>query len=197
MPVTFAEPPRQVTQITQRQLQDMAQQKHFTIAPLATAEPSKIELASGHAVYNIGLRDLLSDKPITAAPFTAWRFIVNAGASESAAAETLQDPEQGIPTFASVNSGPFVAGTIAALKTLATDPAFTKGDWEGRMIRIPALYVMAIWAHEKKTGADLIRPTAPVPPYLDAAKTYTWPEFKAALQQPAKQKLANDSDTKG
>jgi hypothetical protein len=197
MPVTFAAPPPQVAELTQRQLQDMAQHKHFTIAPLAAAEPSKIELASGHAVYNIGLRDLLTDKPITAAPFTAWRFIVNAGTPDSAAAETLQDPEQGIPTFASVNSGPFVTGTIAALKTLATDPAFTKGDWEGRMIRIPALYIMAIWAHEKKTGADLIRPTAPVPPYLDAAKTYTWPEFKAALQEPAKQKLANDDNTKG
>ena len=197
MPVTFAQPPRQVAEITQRQLRDMAQQKHFTIAPLAAAEPSKIELASGHAVYNIGLSDLLTDKPITAAPFTAWRFIVNAGAPDSAAAETLQDPEQGIPTFASVNAGPFVTGTIAALKTLATDPAFAKGDWEGRMIRIPALYIMAIWAHEKKTNADLIRVTAPVPPYLDASKNYTWPEFKAALQEPAKQKLASDGDTKG
>jgi hypothetical protein len=197
MPVTFAEPPRQVKEITQRQLQDMAQQKHFTIAPLAAAEPGKIELASGHAVYNIGLRDLLSDRPLTAAPLTAWRFIVNAGAQDSAAAETHQDPEQGIPAFASINAGPFVTGTIAALKTLATDPAFTKGDWEGRMIRIPALYIMAIWAHEKKTNADLIRVTAPVPPYLDANKTYTWPEFKAVLQEPAKQKLANDDDTKG
>ena len=197
MPVTFAAPPHQVAELTQRHLQEMAQHKHFTIAPLASAEPASIKLDSGHAVYNIGLRDLLSDKPLTAAPFTAWRFIVNAGAPESAAAETLQDPEQGIPTFASVNSGPFVAGTVAALKTLATDPAFTKGNWEGRMIRVPALYVMAIWAHEKKTNADLIRPTAPVPPYLDANKTYTWPEFKAALHDPAKQKLANDDNTKG
>jgi hypothetical protein len=197
MPVTFAAPPPQVTQITQRQLQDMAQHKHFTIAPLAAAEPSKIELTSGHAVYNIGLSDLLSDKPITAAPFTAWRFIVNAGTPDSAAAETHQDPEQGIPIFASINAGPFVNGTVAALKTLAADPAFTKGDWEGRMIRIPALYIMAIWAHEKKTNADLIRVTAPVPAYLDANKTYTWPEFKAALQEPVKQKLANDDDTKG
>jgi hypothetical protein len=197
MPVIFAEPPRQVTEITKHQLQDMAQQKHFTIAPLAAAEPGKIELVSGHPVYNIGLSDILSDKPITAAPFTAWRFIVNAGTPDSAAAETLQDPEQGIPTFASVNAGPFVTGTIAALKSLPTDPAFAKGDWEGRMIRIPALYIMAIWAHEKKTNADLIRVTAPVPPYLDANKTYTWAEFKAALQQPAKQKLASDKDTKG
>jgi hypothetical protein len=197
MPVTFAAPPPQVTQITQRQLQDMAQHKHFTIAPLAAAEPARIELTSGHAVYNIGLRDLLSDRPLTAAPLTAWRFIVNAGTPDSAAAETHQDPEQGIPTFASVNAGPFVTGTVAALKTLATDPAFSKGDWEGRMIRIPALYIMAIWAHEKKTNADLIRVTAPVPAYLDANKTYTWPEFKAALQEPAKQKLANDNDTKG
>jgi hypothetical protein len=197
MPVTFVSPPRQVIQITQHQLQDMAQHKHFTVEPLAAAEPSKIELASAHAVYNIGLTDLLSDRPLTAAPLTAWRFIVNAGTTDSAAAETHQDPEQGIPIFASVNAGPFVAGTIAALKTLATDPAFAKGDWEGRMIRIPALYLMAIWAHEKKTNADLIRPTAPVPPFLDADKTYTWPEFKAALQQPAKQKLASDADTKG
>ena len=65
------------------------------------------------------------------------------------------------------------------------------------MIRIPALYIMAIWAHEKRSNVDLIRVTAPVPPYLDANKTYTWPEFKAALQEPAKQKLANDADTKG
>ena len=197
MPVTFAAPPPQVAELTQRQLQEMAQHKHFTVAPLAAAEPSKIQLDSGHPVYNIGLSDLLTDKPLTAAaPFTAWRFIVNAGTPDSAAAETLQDPEQGIPTFASVNAGPFVTGTIEALKNLATDPAFAKGDWEGRMIRVPALYVMAIWAHEKKTGADLIRPTAPIPPYL-AAKTYTWPEFKAALREPAKQKLANDADTKG
>ena len=197
MPVTFAAPPQQVTQITQRHLQNMAQQKHFTIAPLAAAEPSKIELASGHPIYNIGLSDLLSDRPLTAAPLTAWRFIVNAGMPESAAAETVQDPEHGIPTFASVNAGPFVTGTVAALKALSTDPAFAKGDWEGRMIRIPALYIMAIWAHEKKTNADLIRVTAPVPPYLDANKNYTWPEFKAALQEPAKQKLASDDDTKG
>jgi hypothetical protein len=196
MPITFAAPPRQVAELTQRQLQEMAQHKHFTIAPLATAEPGKIQLDAGHPVYNIGLQDLLSNKPITAAPFTAWRFIVNAGTPDSAAAETLQDPEQGIPTFASVNAGPFVTGTIEALSTLATDPAFTKGDWEGRMIRIPALYVMAIWAHEKKTGTDLIRPIRPIPPYL-AAKTYTWPEFKATLREPAQQKLTNDADTKG
>ncbi|HWW23256.1 MAG TPA: hypothetical protein VNY78_05095 [Edaphobacter sp.] len=196
MPITFAAPPRQVAELTQRQLQEMAQHKHFTIAPLAAAEPGKIQIDSGHPVYNIGLHDLLSNKPITAAPFTAWRFIVNAGTPDSAAAETLQDPEQGIPTFASVNAGPFVTGTIEALSTLATDPAFTKGDWEGRMIRIPALYVMAIWAHEKKTGVDLIRPIPPIPPYL-AAKTYTWPDFKAALREPAQQKLTNDADTKG
>src|SRR5580704_5192591 len=106
MPVTFAAPPRQVIEITQRQLQTMAQQKHFTIAPLAAAEPNKIELASGHPVYNIGLRDLLSDRPLTAAPLTAWRFIVNAGTPDSAAAATVQDPEHGIPAFASVNAGP-------------------------------------------------------------------------------------------
>jgi hypothetical protein len=197
MPVTFAPPPQQVAEVTQSKLQEMAQGKHFRVAPLLAAKPEQIELSSGHAVYNIGLDELLSNKPLSDLPLTGWRFIVRSGTPEAAAAETLSAPGHGTPTFASVNSGPFVGGTIAALQSLATDPAFAQGDWEGRMIRIPALYIMAIWAHDKQTGNDLIRVTAPAPPYLDTAKSYTWDQFKAAVEGPAKQKLSMDDEPKG
>jgi hypothetical protein len=185
-----------VAEVTQTKLQEMALGQHFRIAPLATAKPDQIEISSGHAVYNIGLDDLLSNKPLSALPLTAWRFIVRSGTPDAAAAETLTDPQGSTPTFASVNSGPFVSGTIAALQSLATDPAFAKGDWDGRMIRIPALYIMAIWAHDKKTGADIIRVTAPAPDYLDTKKSYKWDEFKAAVQGPAREKLAADDSPK-
>jgi hypothetical protein len=197
MPVTFAQPPQQVAEVTQNKLQEMALGQHFRIAPLATAQASQIQISSGHAVYNIGLDDLLSNKPLSALPLTAWRFIVRSGATEAAAAETFTDPQKGTADFASVNSGPFVSGTITALQTIATDPAFAQGDWEGRMIRVPALYVMAIWAHDKKTGNDIIRVTAPAPPYLDTAKNYTWDEFKAAVAGPARERLATDDSPKG
>jgi hypothetical protein len=191
MPITFTQPPPQVAEVTRSKLQDMAQQKQFRIAPLAAAQPSQIEVTSGHAVYNIGLDDLIGDKPLSSLPLTTWRFIVRSGTAEASAAETLTDTH-GTATFASVNSGPFVSGTVAALQALAADPAFAKGDWEARMIRVPALFIMAIWAHEKKSGDDIIRVTAPAPAYLDTAKSYTWQQFKAAVQEPAKQKLAFD-----
>ena len=192
MPVTYVQPPPQVAETTINALREMAHQKHFRIAPLADAQPSQIKIASGHPVYNIGLTDILSNKPLSAMPLTAWRFIVDSGASDAAAAETFSDTHKGTASFASVNSGPFVAGTIAALAGLSTDPAFAKGDWEIRMIRVPALYIMAVWAHEKNSGNDIIRVTAPVPDYLDQKKSYTWNEFRAALEEPAKQKLAFD-----
>jgi hypothetical protein len=196
MPVTFAQPPQQVAEVTRNKLQDMARQQHFRIASLAAAQPDQIEIASGHPVYNIGLQDLLSNKPLSSLPLTAWRFIVRSGATDAAAAETLTDPQQSTASFASVNSGPFVSGTIAALQSLSTDPAFAKGDWEGRMIRIPALFIMAIWAHEKASGEDIIRVSAPAPEYLDPRKSYTWDQFKAAVEGPAKQKLAFDDSPK-
>src|SRR5215469_13404266 len=158
MPVTFQQPSSQVAEQTRTALQNMARQKQFRIAPLASATPAQISLTSPHAVYNIDLDDILSNNPLSTARFTAWRFIV--------------------------------AGTIAALQNLAADPTFAKGDWEGRLLRIPALFVMAIWAHGKNTGEDMLRPIAPAPSFLDVNKTYTWPQFREALATPAREKLS-------
>jgi hypothetical protein len=192
MPVNFVPPPPDVQKLTQGKLQDMAQQKHFRIAPLATAQPGEIKLESPHSVYNIGLDDILNNKPLSSIPINAWRFVVRTASKDPAAAEASTTP-QGTSEFSSVNSGPFVAGTIAALAALSSDPTFAKGAWEGRLIRVPALYVMAIWAHNTTSGQDLIRPIAPTPGFLDPSKAYTWDEFRAALEAPAKQNLATDN----
>jgi|SRR5215469_9982934 len=190
MPVTFQQPSSQVAEQTRTALQNMARQKQFRIAPLASATPAQISLTSPHAVYNIDLDDILSNNPLSTARFTAWRFIVGANPNQPAAAEMIGDPQGTTATFSSVNDGPFVAGTIAALQNLAADPTFAKGDWEGRLLRIPALFVMAIWAHGKNTGEDMLRPIAPAPSFLDVNKTYTWPQFREALATPAREKLS-------
>ena len=197
MPVTFQQPSPQVAEQTRSALQNMAQQKQFRIAPLATASPSQINLTSPHAVYNIDLEDIVSNKPLSAARFTAWRFIVGANPDRPAAAEMTGDVQGTTATFSSVNDGPFVAGTIAALQSLAADPAFARADWEGRLLRIPALFVMAVWAHDKTTGEDMLRPIAPAPSFLDVNKTYTWPQFREALAGPARAKLSSDDTPKG
>ena len=85
--------------------------------------------------------------------------------------------------------GPFVDGTVAALKELETDQTFQTGNWEGRMLRIPALYLQAVWAHDQADAKDLIQVTQPVPPFLTAGRWYTWDELKAAALTEASSKL--------
>lgn len=196
MPLSFAEPPQAVTEATRSALQDMARQHHFRIATLAAAQPAQIDLASAHAVYNIGLEDLVRDVPLSSVPLTAWRYIVRSGGSGVAAAEAHSDPQGGAPRFDSVNSGPFVAGTLSAIEGLSSDPAVAGGNWEARVIRIPALYILAIWAHEKASGKDIIRVMAPAPSYLDPAKSYSWDDFKAAVKGHAQQRLSFDDRPK-
>jgi hypothetical protein len=195
MPVTFQQPSPTVTQQARAALQGMAQQKHFRIQSLATAAPATIDLESPHAVYNFELDDIASHKSLDAARFTAWRYIVRSSTAQPAAAEMHSNAAGTTAEFSSVNDGPFVAGTIAAFNAVSSDPGFSKGDWEIRLLRIPALFVMAVWAHEK-TGVDMLRPIAPVPPFLDANKTYTAKDFLAALDGPAREKLSTDDRPK-
>jgi hypothetical protein len=196
MPLSFLEPPQPVTEATRSALQDMARQRHFRIAALAAAQPAQIDLASAHAVYNIGLEDLVRDVPLSSLPLTAWRYIVRSGGAGVAAAEAHSDPQGGAPRFDSVNSGPFVGGTLSAIESLSSDPAIAGGNWEARVIRIPALYILGIWAHEKASGRDIIRVMAPAPPYLDPAKSYGWEDFRSTVRGPAQQRLSFDDRPK-
>jgi hypothetical protein len=197
MPIALAAPPQAVQQLTQNKMQDIAQQKNFRIAPLAQAKPEQIRLSSGHPVYNLGLKDIVDGKPAAQLTITTWRFIVQGSGAEPAAAETLPGGGSTQAEFSSVNSGPFVSGTIDAFAAITKDSAFAKGDWEIRLLRIPALYIAAAWVHEKSSGEDRLRPVQPAPTYLDTTKTYTWTEFMLAIKPAAEQRIAMDDELKG
>ena len=197
MPIALPEPPQAVVALTQAKLQDIAQRREFRIAPLANAAPAQISLGSGHPVYSLGLSDVIAGKAPEQVPLSAYRFIVGGSGAEPAAAETLPGTGTAAAQFASVNSGPFVAGTVNAFSTVLKDPAFAQGDWDMRLLRVPALFVFAVWAHEKAGGNDRLRPIEPAPSSLDPAKTYSWADFLGALRPAAQQVLAADDGLKG
>ena len=196
MPITLAEPPGAVAALTQSKLQEIAHGRGFRVPELAIVAPEQIRLASGHPVYNLGLSDIVAGRAPDQLKVSSWRFIVQSG-GETTAAETLAGDAATGAQFASVNSGPFVAGTVGALAATLNDPEFVQGDWEMRLLRIPALSVLATWAHEKSGKGDQIRPIAPAPPVLDATRTYNWADFMAALRGAAQQRLAEDDGRKG
>ncbi len=85
-----------------------------------------------------------------------------------------------------VNEGPFVKATAAAQKAAAKLPQVREGSVEARVIRIPALYVMALWLKDLDGDDDVVIPMAPAPPFLEANRPYTEREFLKALAGPAK-----------
>jgi hypothetical protein len=85
-----------------------------------------------------------------------------------------------------VNEGPFVKATAAAQKAASKLPQVRDGKVEARVIRVPALYVMALWLKDLEGDRDVIVPMAPSPPFLEANRPYTEREFLKALAGPAK-----------
>jgi hypothetical protein len=57
-------------------------------------------------------------------------------------------------------------------------------------VRIPALYVMALWLKDLDGDDDVVVPMAPAPSFLEANRPYTEREFLKALAGPARERRA-------
>ncbi|WP_218006173.1 hypothetical protein, partial [Nocardia tenerifensis] len=75
-------------------------------------------------------------------------------------AETTLAPD-GSQEMSQFTEGPFVLATDQTLKTVQKLPQLSAAGFELRLLRIPALYVMALWLHAPM--ADLLVPLAPSP----------------------------------
>ena len=144
------------------------------------------KLASPHAVHNLGLEDIRKAGALRDAPMTAWRYLVEEGGAVVASAEVGVDPKGAVRGLDHVNEGPFVGATAAAQKAAAKLPQVRKGRVEARVVRIPALYVMALWLKDMQGDKDVVIPMAPAPPFLEANRPYSERAFLKALAGPAK-----------
>jgi hypothetical protein len=144
------------------------------------------QLASPHAVYNLGLADLAKPITLADAQMTAWRYLVEEAGAAVASAEVGVDAKGAVRGLDHVNEGPFVKATAAAQKAAAKLPQVRDGKVEARVIRVPALYVMALWLKDVDGTDDVVIPMKPAPPFLEANRPYTEREFLKALAGPAK-----------
>jgi hypothetical protein len=149
--------------------------------------PRGRRLASPHKVHNLRLSDL-EKGGLRDAPMTAWRYLVEDDGTAVASAEVGVDANGAVRGFDHLNEGPFVQATAAAQKAAAELPQVRDGRMEARILRIPALYVMALWLKDLDGDSDVIVPMAPAPPYLEADRPYTERDFMKALAGPAKER---------
>jgi hypothetical protein len=190
MPIEFPTPPVDA----EKAAADGVLEVHRAEAPgrskargLRDIGPKGRRLASPHKVHNLRLTDL-EKGGLGDAPMTAWRYLVEDDGTAVASAEVGVDAKGAVVGIDHLNQGPFVEATAAAQKAAAKLPQVRDGKVEARVIRIPALYVMALWLKDLDGDSDVIVPMAPAPPYLEADRPYTERDFMKALAGPAKER---------
>lgn len=193
MPMTFPEPPADVEAAVEQALSNMGRVPPAQLHALQGLEPSGLTPAVPHEVFTLGLDDLRTSPRTTSSRRSGWRYLLRQDDRVVASAETAGDQ------FAQFNSGPFVAGTEAALAVAQSAPQLQDGSYDVRLLHVPALHIMALWLHDAGTGAaDLLVPLEPAPTGIDANRPYSADELLSILADRARgiPDLASD-DTRG
>jgi hypothetical protein len=144
-----------------------------------------LSLSLPHQVFTAGLEELAGGQDLTqAAQLTGWRALLEEDRQVVAAAEVPAAPRE--PTGASINRGALVQSTVAALETAERHEPVSSEAFEPRLLRIPALYVTALWLHRAGEGDDFVIPLAPAPQPLNAGEVYDGPRFAGQVADMAR-----------
>jgi hypothetical protein len=152
------------------------------------AAESGVDVQLPHPVYDVPLSDLAAGKGLANAQLTAWRYLLNDGASTAMA--EVSAPKAAQPhTLSMLNRGPFISSLVHAVAAAESDASLA-GNYEVATINIPGLYVVALWLRSQTPGQGIVIPLDPAPPQLTAGQKYTEAQFADALAPAAKQVLA-------
>ena len=162
MPLHTPEPPRQVVDTVQSSFQAMIKTGSVRL-PELRHPPGTLALAQPHQIFSLGLADLATGKGLEAARSTGWRYLVQAGENSLASAETAVSPAGSEHVFSAFNSGRLVTSTVEAIRTAQGLPQVGQGNFELRLLRVPALYFTALWMHSAQGTDDVLIPLAPSP----------------------------------
>jgi hypothetical protein len=154
---------------------------------LRDVDREELALVAPHRIYTAGLSALV-DRGLDAAVPAGWRYLVADGPRVVAGVELAGDESP------LLNGGPYVTATASAIDRLEARPEVADGDVELRLLKVPALHVVAAWV---VGGPSLVTPLAPVPSFLEAGRAYTEEEFAAAVREPARRVLAAEAPSGG
>jgi hypothetical protein len=195
MAINFPKPPKESVVALKRTLQALSgtpesqkvMPEEFGVASLGGAEPSL-----SHQVYSLGLDELRRGGGLQNARLVSWRYFVPSASTAVTSAEVNVDASGG-HSFAELNSGPFSKNTRLAVETLMNDPRVAAQTYDLRLLRIPALYVTAIWLKSQSPEQDYVVPVAPTISILKAGDLYRVPEFENRLRTAAREKRSDPS----
>lgn len=176
MSLRIPTPPASAADAARTAFQAAVGARAFRLPALRNAT-GPLELAHPHQVFNLGLDDLTAGRGLAAARPVGWRYLVHDGGNAVAAAETVPSGPGDSHVFSAFNEGGFVGSTAEAIRAAEQLPETQQGDFELRLLHVPALHVMALWLHTAKDGGgqeatpgDLLIPLAPSPVQTPAGR---------------------------
>jgi hypothetical protein len=183
MPINAPQPPEVAVEAVRK---SMARRRGARPTPEETrALPASI--SAPQRVFTVGLDALAGPAAMEeSARATGWRFLVEEDREPVAAAEVQDQIPAAEP--AELTEGPFVHSTVEALRAAEALEPVRDADFELRLLRVPALNLLALWLHTSE-GDDLFMPLEPAPPPFEARRSYSEPEFAALVADQAQQAL--------
>lgn len=195
MRLTVPQPPAESVEVLSAELASLASGGHVGARVLGRADPDELTATLPQRVFRLDVDDLRARRGIDAARDIGWRYLVEVREQVVAAAQTRVTRE-GRHTFAQLNEGPFVAGTVRAL-AVAERLEDDGDEAEVRLLNVPALYFVGLWLHRE--NGDVVVPVAPAPAPFEADRAYPAAEVLALLAEAADRvpELAPDDERGG
>lgn len=153
-------------------------------------------------VYSMGLNEALEVESLDGAHHLGVRVLLSNSLKEAySAAEVSYKGEQ--PSLRNIDSSPFLGYITSGIVRFINDDriklVFAQADLEPRLLRIPALYITALWFHGSSfdngvttDDVDLIVPVGPTyEPFMEN-EIYSQSSFLALLKEAARKRLSQE-----
>jgi hypothetical protein len=168
-------------------LEAVAGRPEFPERALTESATTGVSLSAAHDVYSAGVDELAAGGGLASATAVARAFLVMDGPNAVASVE--QDTEGG---GVSSTEGPFAEATARAIERAEEDPRLADGDYELRALRVPGLYLIAVWLKDLNGDGDAVIPLDPAPSPLEAGRSYRLDELEPELANMSRERLSFD-----
>ena len=139
-----------------------------------------------YPVFSADLEDVLDDnRLLQSARLTSWQYVI----FEDEKVVALAEVADGRPLrYASRQSSSVAEAVLKAIADAEKLDSVQKSDYELRILRIPELYLLAVWLHS--ATSDLLLPVRPFTKTLGDGSSFTEKQVVAALRPLAQVRAA-------
>jgi hypothetical protein len=177
MPIISRNIPRQSAARLAAHLTELLREKRAPSKMPVEMHLEQLSHSEAHPVYYVPLDALADGKLLDAAKQASWRYLlvqddapvaevelsVGRRGAKGAGAKPLE--------FLGLTHGPFTAATVESLGAAERLPQVAAADYELRLLKVPAVYLAALWLHGAKD--DILIPMGDPPGGLKKNKPYT------------------------